>query len=248
LGVFYGFGALFLPFTIGALVANLGIDRLVLAAAALCTLAGVFPMALAFPLAKQPQRLPIREMPAFLRLPIVRAMAILLFFLSGVEFTLGGYISTYLTRDMSLPVATASWILVGYWASMMIARAILSRIMLNADPNRVVLVCAVGAGAGSLGIALAPGPALATAFIVLTGLAIAGLFPTVLGIAGARFQDHSGTVFGMLLTIALAGGMTLPWVSGQTAEALGLRWVFALVACAFGVIAVMSRVVAAQKV
>jgi fucose permease len=52
LGVFYGFGALFLPFMISALVAKLGIDRLVLAAAVLCTLAGLFPIALTFPLAK----------------------------------------------------------------------------------------------------------------------------------------------------------------------------------------------------
>lgn len=37
LGVSYGFGALFLPFVIGAVVSNFGINRLVLAAAVLCS-------------------------------------------------------------------------------------------------------------------------------------------------------------------------------------------------------------------
>jgi fucose permease len=64
-------------------------------------------------------------------------------------------------------------------------------------------------------------------------LALSGIFPTTLGIAGAAFQDHSGTVFGILFTGALTGGTLLPWVAGRIAAWAGLGWVFGMVALAF---------------
>jgi len=43
------------------------------------------------------------------------------------------------------------------------------------------------------------------------------VYPAVLGLAGSRFPAHSGTVFGVLFTMALTGGMTRPWVTGRAA-------------------------------
>jgi fucose permease len=245
LGVFFGFGALFLPFAIGALLAAFSVPRLLTAAAVLCAAAGVFAALLRFPAPKQRQALPFAEMPRFLRSPLVLAFAALLFFESGVEFTLGGFISTYLTHDLGVSsVALASWILAGYWASIMLSRVVLSRLALASDPYRTLLYCALGAGAGAVLAAAASGPAVATFAIVVFGASLAGVYPTALGIAGDRFQSHSGTVFGILFAIALAGGMILPWAAGRIGAAAGLRWGFAMIACAFAAIAVLSRVAA----
>jgi fucose permease len=71
------------------------------------------------------------------------------------------------------------------------------------------------------------------------------VFPAVLGLAGARFADRSGAVFGVLFTVALAGGITIPWLSGLLAEASSLRWVFVVVAVNFCVIAGLNA--AAQR-
>jgi fucose permease len=78
--------------------------------------------------------------------------------------------------------------------------------------------------------------------IIVTGLALAGIFPTVLGIAGARYPGHSGTVFGILFTVALTGGMTLPWLAGHLAAWAGLRVVFVLVAANFVAVALLNAV------
>jgi len=59
--------------------------------------------------------------------------------------------------------------------------------------------------------------------VVLTGVSTAGIYPTVLAQAGSRFEEYSGTVFGILFAVALTGGMTLPWLVGQLAQAHGLR-------------------------
>ena len=242
LGVFFGLGALFLPFAMGALLAKFSLAVLLAAAALLCGAAGLYSLALRYPPPKQAHRLPVRDMPRFLRSPLVLIFAVLLFFESGVEFTLGGFISTYLMRDLAISsVSIASWILAGYWAAVILSRIVLSRIALGADPYRILLFCSIGACLGALVAAAAPGMVIATFGIWLTGWSLAGIYPAVLGITGARFESHSGTVFGVLFAIALLGGMVVPWVSGQVGALAGLRSVFGLVSCSFAAIAVLGR-------
>jgi fucose permease len=59
--------------------------------------------------------------------------------------------------------------------------------------------------------------------VILLGLSIATIFPTVLGLAGASFASYSGTVFGILIGIGLIGGMTLPWIVGKVAAGWAIR-------------------------
>jgi MFS transporter, FHS family, glucose/mannose:H+ symporter len=246
-GVFFGLGALFLPFAMGALLAKFSLATLLGAAAILCAAAGIYSLVLRYPPPKQAHRLPIADMSRFLRSPLVLIFAVLLFFESGVEFTLGGFISTYLTRDMAISsVSMASWILAGYWAAVILSRIVLSRIALGANPYRILFICSVGACLGATVAAIAPMAGMAAFGIWLTGWALAGIYPAVLGIAGARFQSHSGTVFGILFAIALTGGMIIPWVSGQVAALAGLRWVFGLVAGCFAAIVLLGRLALAR--
>ena len=176
-------------------------------------------------------------------MPVVLALAFLLFFESGNEFVLGGYLATFLTQALAMPVALASYQLGMYWVAIMAGRLVLSRGLLGrAGAHATVLGGAAGAAAGALIVGLAPSAAAAVAGMILTGLALAGIFPTVLGIAGARFKDHSGTVFGILFTVALTGGMTMPWLAGHLAASSGLRVVFVLVALNFVAIAVLNAV------
>ncbi|MBP7568650.1 MAG: MFS transporter [Acidobacteria bacterium] len=243
LGVFYGIGALLLPFGVGALVARVGLPALLLGAAALCLVIAVAAVALPFPAAKQAQGWPIARAGRFLRMPFVLAAAFLLFFESGNEFVLGGYFATFLTQALALPAAAASYPLAAYWAAILLGRLALSRgLLARVGAHTAVMAGALLALAGALAVAFAPSLPVAVLGIVLTGLALAGIFPTVLGIAGARFPDHSGTVFGILFTVGLTGGMTMPWLAGHLAAWAGLRPVFALVAANFAAVAVLNAV------
>ena len=242
LGVFFGFGALFMPFAISLLLASFGIRTLLLGSAVLCLGAAAFAGTLRYPAPKQQHRLPVAEMPRFLKSTQVQVMALLLLFQSGMEFTLGGYISTYLTRGFGMTVGSASLVLAGYWASIMVARLVLSRALAAASPAVVVVLCAAGAAAANVALALAGNGTAAAIGACLAGFTLSGIFPTTLGIAGAKFRDFSGTVFGILFTAALTGGTILPWVAGQIAAAAGLNWVFAFAAAAFVVIGFLGMV------
>lgn len=240
LGVFFGFGALFLPFSLGVLLSRAGLPGVLAGAAGLCALTGALALALRFPAPKQAHGWPLARVGSFVRTPLVLALACLLFFQSGNEFVLGGYFATFATRELAMPIASASYLLAAYWAAIMISRLTLSRAVLRFGADRIVLGGALLAAAGAVGVAVAQTPAVAVAAILLTGFALAGIFPTVLGIAGTAFRQHSGTVFGILFTVALTGGMTMPWIAGHLAERAGMRTVFLLGAANFLAIAGLS--------
>jgi hypothetical protein len=75
---------------------------------------------------------------------------------------------------------------------------------------------------------------------VAVAAALSGVFPTVLGIVGARYAAYTGTVFGILFTAALTGGVTLPWVTGQVAAAHGLRSALWLTVASFLAVAALQ--------
>ncbi|MCW5978799.1 MAG: MFS transporter [Bryobacteraceae bacterium] len=223
LGIFFGFGALLLPFGIGALIEAVGLVPLLAGCAALSALAGASSAPTTFPRAKARETLPFRQLLRLARSPLVLAFGLLLFFQSGNEFILGGYITTLLTRELGATVATASYVLAGYWAALMLARVLASRWLLRVSGHKFVLACAAGAAVFSWLMSEAPSRGMAAAATVMAGFCLAGIFPTVLGLAGAQFKERTGAVFGILFAMALTGGMTQPWLVGRLAENYGVR-------------------------
>jgi fucose permease len=240
LGVFFGFGALFLPMSIGALLRHVGLPGLLLSAVALCLVIGLAAAVLRFPPAKQGRGWAPAQIPQLLRDPLVLALAFLLFFESGNEFILGGYAAAFLTHELRVPIAGASYLLGAYWAVLMLSRLLLARVVRRFGAHRVVVLGALAAAAGALIVGASPTASIAVIGILLTAAALAGIFPTVLGLAGTAFPQRSGTVFGILFTIGLTGGMTMPWLAGQVAESAGLRTVLAFAAANFVAVAILG--------
>jgi len=223
LGVFFGVGALLLPLVIGSLLEALGLACILHVAAGFSLALVVLYVALKFPPAKRAKGVPIGEMARLVREPLVILFAVLLFFQSGNEFVLGGYMGSYLTREVGFSIREASYWLAGYWGSVMTARVVWSRVLLRVKVPWVVLGSALGTALGVALLAAAQTRSVTGLAVVVTGVSTAGIYPTVLAQAGSRFEDRSGTVFGILFAVALTGGMTLPWLVGQLAQAHGLR-------------------------
>ena len=223
LGVFFGFGALFLPFTIGALLDVLGLKYILYAAAALTLVTVALSLGFSFPQPQQSGGVPFAQVMRLARQPLVIAFALLLFFESGNEFILGGYVTSYLTRTLGATVATASYLLAGYWGALMLARIVLSRVSLRIGGQTLMLASALGVAGSVTLLILAHSLAIAAIATILLGLSIAAIFPTALALAGSRYASHSGTVFGILIGVALFGGITLPLLAGRIAETRSVR-------------------------
>jgi MFS transporter, FHS family, glucose/mannose:H+ symporter len=223
LGVFLGFGALFIPLTIGSLLPALGIHRILIGAAGLILIPVALATSLRFPPPLQRESTAWSDVMQLIRQPLVLVFAFLLFFQSGNEFSIGGYLASYLTRELSGSLALASYALAGYWAAIMLARAIMGRVLLGIRGEILIRSSTIGVAVCLMVLTFVHSAAVGAALSALLGLSVAGIFPTVLGLAGTRYPQCSGTVFGILIGIALVGGMTIPWLAGQIAAARGIR-------------------------
>ena len=229
LGVFFGIGALFVPFAIGSALRILGLALILYMAAALSAVPTFLSFPLAFPPPHQREGISTAELRRLLRQPVVIAFSVLLFFESGNEFILGGYISTYLTRNLGATVSTASYLLAVYWGALMLGRVILSRAALRRAGGELILASAAAVAVSMSLLLASKSIAPVTVFVFLLGFSTAAIFPTALGIAGARYAAYSGTVFGLLIGTALIGGMTLPWAVGKIGAASNLHSALLLV-------------------
>jgi fucose permease len=235
LGIFFGFGALLIPFLIGTLLSSLGLNVILVIATVLSLGPFALFLILRFPAAKQAQGFPLRRAARVIRSPLLWLCGFLLFFESGNEFTVGGWISTYLNENFRISSMSASLVLAGYWGAMMAGRLVVSKKLVRIWKNEtLILSSAVLALVGTIVMSAAPSGGLAAAGVVLAGLGFAAIFPTTLAIAGEAFSELTGTAFSVIFMIALAGGMTAPWLAGKLAGSSGLRsaLVIPVVGCA----------------
>jgi fucose permease len=234
LGTFFGFGALTMPFLISTLLAHLGLQAILTIAALLSLVPAVMYAALRFPRPKHEQGFPLARAAHVVGNPLLWLCALLLFFQSANEFTVGGWISTFLGEVVGFAPAAASLILAGYWAAMMAGRFLSSRIVGRIGNTRLVLGGALLAFAAALIVAFAQSQAVACAGAILLGLGFAAIFPSTLAVIGEAFPAFTGTAFSVAFVVALTGGMTAPWLTGRIAAESGLRqgMLVPVVACA----------------
>jgi len=223
LGIFFGFGALSIPFLIGTLRDVLGLDRILLLATGLALVPFVIYAVLRFPKAKQAQGFPLKEAASIARSPLLWLAAFILFFQSGNEFTVGGWISTYLEKTFEFGPGPAALVLAGYWAAVMAGRLVSSRLVRKVGNERLILGSAALALVAAALMAFAPSGAAAAAGAVAIGLGFAAIYPTTLAIVGGRFAAFTGTAFSIVISVGLVGGMLAPWLAGKIAEASSLR-------------------------
>jgi fucose permease len=223
LGIFFGFGALTVPFLIGTLRAALGVGRILTVATALGLVPFVIYAVLPFPTAKHPQGLPIKEAARVVGQPLLWLCAFLLFFQSGNEFTAGGWLSSHLQTTYHIAPPAAALALAGYWAAVMAGRLLSARLGKRVSGGSLALAGGIVALAAAAVLAFAPSGPLAMAGAVALGLGFATIYPTVLAVVGESFPEFTGTAFGVVIAVGLAGGMIAPWLVGRIAQASSLR-------------------------
>jgi fucose permease len=247
LGVFFGFGALFVPLVAASIAGWLTIPQLLIASAALALACVLLYALLKFPPPLESSGVSFLETLRVARYPGVLWLALLLFFESGNEASIGGWTSTYVGAT-GLSPRTATFVLALYWAALMLARVAASRVLARIGKPQLILASSLGSAAGCALLVTAHS-ALSLAFgTAMIGLSFAAIFPTVLGIAGDRYPRSAGSVFGLLFSVALLGGMAEPWAVGQLSQRFAIRYgmfvplIGTLVICLVAVSLVRSQV------
>jgi MFS transporter, FHS family, glucose/mannose:H+ symporter len=223
LGTFYGVGALCIPLFAAVIAGHLSIVPQLLVCAGLAAACAVLFSALRFPKAQARESFSWSDLLRVVRYPGVFVIGFLLFCQSGDEASIGGWTSTYVGQA-GFPARTATFILASYWGSLMAGRLLSARLLKSVSKERLVLVSGVGALVGATVLLTGRSLVMLIFGVLIIGLSNAGVFPTVLAIAGDAYTKLAGTVFGLLFAIALIGGMSFPWLVGQISESLGIRF------------------------
>ena len=112
--------------------------------------------------------------------------ALLFFCYSGVEQTLGRWCYTVLTEWKDIPVATAGLAASCYFGSIFAGRLLLGAALDRVGATRMVRIGSVVAVVGTSSFALGQGTTAAVG-LVLTGFALAPIFPTLVAQSAGRF-------------------------------------------------------------
>jgi FHS family glucose/mannose:H+ symporter-like MFS transporter len=222
LGIFFGVGALSIPLTAASIEGRFSIPQLFLFCAGLATVCALWYAVFSFPPAKAKGAFSWGEFLTVAKYQGVLLLAFILFCESGNEACIAGWTSTYVdTTGYSPRVATL--VLAAFWASLMLSRVLAARVLRGLGKLQLVLSMAFVAVGASIVLLSARSLILLFAGTGLIGLSYGPIFPTTLAIAGDRYSERAGTVFGLLFSIALIGGMLFPWFAGQVSQRVSVR-------------------------
>ncbi|MBP7462429.1 MAG: MFS transporter [Candidatus Delongbacteria bacterium] len=229
LGVFFGVGAMLVPFVLGGLLNRFSYETILSLIGWLVAVPLVYFVAIRFPEPKIKQGFPIQQGIGLLKHPLLLGLSFILFFQSGVEIATGGWTSSFLNQELQLTPDKAVQMLSFYWMGMMGARLALNFILKKMSSSLVLLV-SIGIGIiGSLCMIMAHSVMPAMIGLVLLGAGFASTYPVILGFVGTMYPKLSGTAFSIALVIALIGGMLIPYFSGFFGSTYGLRVSFLIV-------------------
>jgi MFS family permease len=118
--------------------------------------------------------------------------------------------------------SAATWGLSSHWLGLTLGRAVFGQRVDQMKRSMVVRAALVGAAAIAVFVASSATAVLVVAPFAI-GVAISVIMPTSLAFAGESCPGNTGALFGILLTLAQLGSMSLPALIGVVAQGSSLR-------------------------
>jgi FHS family glucose/mannose:H+ symporter-like MFS transporter len=232
-GIFFGVGAAFFPGLVALMARHVGLVATLWAIALVVGLVAVVALVQRFPPASMAGGFDWGQAASLLINPAVIILACVLFFYTALEVSTNGFIRTFLEKDLTSSARTSSIILTSFWVMMMVGRLVASQVVKKVRGPQLVLGSAVGAILGLVLIALASNVVMVAAGAAICGLCYGPIFPTTAGTASTYFSRIFGTVFGILMALALLSGAVVPPAIGYVAQHHSVRagfWILVAIA------------------
>jgi fucose permease len=175
------------------------------------------------------------------------APAVLIFLYVGTEQSVFDWQVTFLIGEFSMERVAAARVLSWFPVAFMIGRVINSRLLMHVAPARVLIVSTLGTVAGFSVILLTSSALAASVALFCTGLFMASLYPTTLGLLSGRFTTHSGTAIGMAVTAGWLGSFAVSPTFGFVAEHSNFTAGYLVILAASVAMLVTAVIVARQE-
>jgi MFS family permease len=226
LGVFYGVGALGMPLVSGILEKYFGYEVILAAIGSLALFAGLFFMIIKFPLPKQAKGFPLAQSLTLLKDSVLILIGFFLFLQSGFEGIMNNWTTTYLIDEQSVAPGKALFALTALVAGLTGMRLLIGSVFRGVTEKKLLF--------SSFGLIIIGLIILKTGFsynadvagLVILGAGLAAGFPIMLGLAGSRYAELSGTAFSFVFFIAMIGNMLINYGMGIIAQNFGIDHLF----------------------
>ncbi len=151
-----------------------------------------------------------RQMPRLL-------LALLLFFYVATEIGTAGWIPTYSLR-LGMGEWLGSWLVAGFWASLLAGRALSPLLLRRLDPPSLVLGALLAALAGEVIFLSSADTAPILLGVALTGLGLAVIYPTTVATFSEFYGEQASARAVPVFAMASLGGALGPWIIGLVSE------------------------------
>ncbi len=240
LGVFFGIGALGMPFVLGLLRKKFSFEQIT-AAVGLFTLAvSIFYFFIQFPLSKKAQGFALAKSSSFFKDGILILIAFFLFCQSSFEAIINNWTTTYLTKQLSVAESSALYALSLYVVGMTVMRFLSGSIFRSVSMAKIIATSFVIILAGIIFLKYGESFYFAVTGLILIGAGLASGFPVMLGITGSRYAERLGTAFSFVLVVALIGNMLVNYLMGIIANRYGIYHLTTVAFVELMVMAVLS--------
>ena len=244
--VFFGVGAFITPLIAGALIGKMGFQKTGMVIAIILLAPVIFALIATFPALETTGvtlGTAIASMFGLLASPAVIVSALALFCYIGLEASMGGWITTYLS-SVGFAEKSANYVLSGFWIALMVARLVMTAVITPEIGSIIVVILALLAVVSIGLMILASKQWIAGIAVLVTGFAFGPIFPTIVGVTFHKVGDESlyGSAFGIIFAVGLLGGTTIPaaigiFSKGKTIQkSLSIAMVAALLLFIIGII------------
>jgi MFS family permease len=223
LGVFFGVGALGMPFLLGILENIFNFQQIVATVGIVTFFAAIFYLLITFPPPKQAQGFPLSHSISLIKDSVLMLIAFFLFFQSSFEAIINNWTTTYLTSQVSIQPNKALYALSLFVAGMTAMRLLLGSVFRNTDIKKLWMGAFTMIALGLIFLAVGKSFLPSVMGLILLGAGLAGGFPLMLGFVGNRYKELSGTAFSLVFVIALLGNMIINYGMGVIAQAYGIQ-------------------------
>jgi fucose permease len=222
-GAFFGIGAAGVPLALATLAGAMSHATVLAAIAPLVVVPLVLTALTTFPPEKQPHGFPVADAQRLLADPALLLMGLVLFLQSGVETTIGGWITTFFAEQFNVGLERTPLYLSLFWFGLLVARLMLGITLRHTSAMRVLFVSLAVSLASAVLLVSSRSVTVSAIAVFLLGCGFAATFPVVFGFVGDRYAHLSGTALSLVMGMALLGGMLLPYVAGVVGGAHGMR-------------------------
>jgi fucose permease len=145
----------------------------------------------------------------------------ILFFNTGTEYAVNGWVVTYLKDAGIMTTSLAQAVLSMLWIAIIAGRLFCGYISKYVDKRDILLGSSIGTAVFFVLFMLLFNVWAIIACIIGLGFCLSGIYPTAITNAGTAIKG-SGLAMGILLSAAGLGGITMPYITGAVAEKAGI--------------------------